>query len=338
MDTLIYPPAAPIPLILPRSLSFQAGCISDLKGSSRARKTSFTTEPSSSPPSFSPLDSLNPPTTLRRQSTFTFPASTSLPATYTFAPASSPTATMTLVRSQTRRQRRRHTITGGGFIWTTTTTLPPRHALHMPIMKISPLVRRREEHQRNIHRLMHEGREEEVMRRRGIATVMDTSEEDEDEIGMAGVIYTGASNPQQQQLQQQQHLPQQQQQAYAHYRQQQQQAQIAFQQQRQAQLQQQKQLLLIQQQQQQRHRQQMLSKQCGHLLTPPALNTTAATQVRFSDQQQKQPQVQVQTPQQRGANAINMVGAGNLNTPTNTASTWNYNSQHAASTGRLSLY
>jgi hypothetical protein len=63
-------------------------------------------------------------------------------------------------------------------------------------MKISPLVRRKEQHQRNIHRLMHEGREVEVMRRRGVATVMDTSEEgdeEDEEGGMAGVVFTGTS-------------------------------------------------------------------------------------------------------------------------------------------------
>lgn len=53
---------------------------------------------------------------------------------------------------------------------------------------------------------MHEGREVEVMRRRGIATVMDTSEEgdeDEEEVNgeMAGVVFTGASIQQQQQTQ-----------------------------------------------------------------------------------------------------------------------------------------
>ena len=210
MDTLIYPPAAPIPLILPRSLSFQAGSSDLYKGSSRTRKSSFTTDQgSSSPPSTSPLSigtSTNQQEPLRRQSSFTFPASTSLPVTYTFLPPSSSKSnpSTTLVRSQIRRQRRRHSVTGGGFAWTTTsTTLPPRHALHMPIMKISPLVRRREQHQRNIHRLMHEGREVEVMRRRGVATVMDTSEEgdEEEEEGMAGIVFTGDSIQQQQQTQ-----------------------------------------------------------------------------------------------------------------------------------------
>ncbi|KAK3839588.1 MAG: hypothetical protein JOS17DRAFT_194810 [Linnemannia elongata] len=210
MDTLIYPPAAPIPLILPRSLSFQAGSSDLYKRSSSTRKSSLTTDQgSSSPPSSSPLSigaSTNHQEPLRRQSSFTFPASTSLPVTYTFLPPSSSKSnpSPTLVRSQIRRQRRRHSVTGGGFAWTTTsTTLPPRHALHMPIMKISPLVRRREQHQRNIHRLMHEGREVEVMRRRGIATVMDTSEEgdEEEDEGMAGVVFTGASIQQQQQAQ-----------------------------------------------------------------------------------------------------------------------------------------
>ncbi|KAG0079289.1 hypothetical protein BGZ90_003032 [Linnemannia elongata] len=427
MDTLIYPPAAPIPLILPRSLSFQAGSSDLYKGSSRTRKSSFTTEQGSSPPSTSPLSigaSTHQQEPLRRQSTFTFPASTSLPVTYTFLPPSSSKSnpSPTLVRSQIRRQRRRHSVTGGGFAWTTTsTTLPPRHALHMPIMKISPLVRRREQHQRNIHRLMHEGREVEVMRRRGVATVMDTSEEgdEEEEEGMAGVVFTGTSIQQQQQtqsalderaqmqakqefallvaesskayqeiLQQQQHQrnlaaaavaeeqrrrnswpkqqqlqvtggggisyanqpltfqqQQHQQQAYLQQQQKQQQRLIQLQQeqqrqqhhQRQLQFQEQKQFLLLQQQQlQQQIQQQQFYKQRMHATSSPSLNL----QARFSPPQQQQVlHVQgMQTPQERGANAISMAKTMNQNNAATTASNWNYTAHHATSTGRLSLY
>ncbi|KAF9126172.1 hypothetical protein BGX30_000131 [Mortierella sp. GBA39] len=422
MDTLIYPPAAPIPLILPRSLSFQAGSSDLYKGSSGTRKSSFTTDQgSSSPPSTSPLStgaSTNQQVPLRRQSSFTFPASTSLPATYTFLPPSSSRSnpSPTLVRSQIRRQRRRHSVTGGGFAWTTTsTTLPPRHALHMPIMKISPLVRRREQHQRNIHRLMHEGREVEVMRRRGIATVMDTSEEgDEDEEeGMAGVVFTGASIQQQHQtqsalderaqmqakqefallvaesskayqeiLQQQQQQralaaavaaeeqrrrnswPKQQlqatggggisyanqsltfqQQAYLQQQQQLRQSLIQLKQeqqyqqhhQRQLEFEEEKQLLLKQQQQlQQQIQQQQIYKQRMYATSNPSLNV----QARFSPPQQQQVlHVQVmQTPQERGANAISMVKTMNQNNTATTASNWNYTAHNAASTGRLSLY
>ncbi|KAG0309407.1 hypothetical protein BGZ97_013086 [Linnemannia gamsii] len=290
----------------------------------------------------------------------------------------------------------------------------------MPIMKISPLVRRREQHQRNIHRLMHEGREVEVMRRRGVATVMDTSEEgdeSEEEVGveMAGVVFTGASIQQQQQTQsafherahmqakqefamlvaesskayqgilqqqqqqralaaeaaaaaviaeeqrrrnswprqqqqqqflstgggggisytnvpltfQQQQHQQQQQQAYLQQQQQQQQRLIQLQQvqqqQRQLQFQQQKQLLLQQQQQQQRQ----IYKQRMYATSNPSFN------IQTSPQHQ---QVQaIQTPQERGANAINMAQTMNQNNAATTASNWSYTSQHAASTGHLPL-
>jgi len=60
----------------------------------------------------------------------------------------------------------------------------------MPVMKVDPTIWRSEQHQREIYRLMHEGREEAVMKRRGIKSVMDTSEEEEDEHEMAGVVST----------------------------------------------------------------------------------------------------------------------------------------------------
>ncbi|KAG0378970.1 hypothetical protein BGX24_002199 [Mortierella sp. AD032] len=331
-----------------------------------------------------------------------------------------------MVRSQIRRQRRRHSITGGGFAWTTTTTLPPRHALHMPVMKISPLIRRKEQHQRNIHRLMHEGREVEVMRRRGVATVMDTSEEgdEDDEEGMAGVVFTGASIQQsallnehaqmqakqefamlvaesskayqgilqQRHLQLQQHQQQEQQQraaaaaiedeeqrrrnswpkqqittgtgaiTYANvpltFQQQQQQQHVYLQQQalqqqrliqlqqqqRQLQFQQQKQLLLQQQQQiQQQIQQQQLYKQRLNASSNPALNIQTGfpsppQQQQPQQSQQQQQLMQIQTPQQRGANALNFVKNLNQNNATTTAANWSYSSHHAASTGRLSLY
>ncbi|KAF9431934.1 hypothetical protein BGZ76_011508 [Entomortierella beljakovae] len=60
----------------------------------------------------------------------------------------------------------------------------------MPIMKINPEVWRNESHQREIHRLLHEGREIEVMRRRNMGSVMDTSDGREDESEMKGVVST----------------------------------------------------------------------------------------------------------------------------------------------------
>ncbi|KAF9151607.1 hypothetical protein DFQ26_001180, partial [Actinomortierella ambigua] len=54
------------------------------------------------------------------------------------------------------------------------TTIPPRHALHMPIMKINPEIWRSESHNREIYRIMHEARQQQIMKRRNIKAVMDT--------------------------------------------------------------------------------------------------------------------------------------------------------------------
>jgi len=93
--------------------------------------------------------------------------------------------TLATIRGQTSR---RHSVASGSP-WT---TIPPKHALHMPIMKVNPEIWRSESHQREIHRLLHEGREEEVMRRRNVKGVMDTSEEgdEEDNAEMSGVVMT----------------------------------------------------------------------------------------------------------------------------------------------------
>ncbi|KAG0247973.1 hypothetical protein DFQ27_001337, partial [Actinomortierella ambigua] len=61
------------------------------------------------------------------------------------------------------------------------TTIPPRHALHMPIMKINPEIWRSESHNREIYRIMHEARQQQIMKRRNIKAVMDTVEDDEEE-------------------------------------------------------------------------------------------------------------------------------------------------------------
>lgn len=133
---------------------------------------------------------------------------------------------------------------------------------------------------------------------------------------------------------------QQQQQAYLQQQQPQQQRLILLQQeqnqqhhQRQLQFQEQKQHLLQQQQQ----LQQQIYKQRIHAASNPSLNV----QARFSppEPQQQALHVQVmQTPQERGANAISMVKSMNQNNAATTASNWNYTTQHAASTGRLSLF
>ncbi|KAF9185167.1 hypothetical protein BGZ51_006600 [Haplosporangium sp. Z 767] len=88
-----------------------------------------------------------------------------------------------MIRGQTSR---RHSVANGSP-WT---TVPPRHALHMPVMKIDPTIWRSEQHQREVYRLMHEGREVEVMKRRGVRNVMDTTEEEDDELSMPGVVQT----------------------------------------------------------------------------------------------------------------------------------------------------
>ncbi|KAG0054413.1 hypothetical protein BGZ83_011313 [Gryganskiella cystojenkinii] len=76
---------------------------------------------------------------------------------------------------------RRHTVSHGSLSSSSAPwAIPPRHALHMPVMKIDPNVWKSEHHQQEIYRLMHEGRAEEVMKRRKIKSVMDTSEEDDD--------------------------------------------------------------------------------------------------------------------------------------------------------------
>ncbi|GJJ69475.1 hypothetical protein EMPS_01821 [Entomortierella parvispora] len=79
---------------------------------------------------------------------------------------------------------RRHSVANGSP-WS---AIPPKHALHMPVMKVDPTVWRNEHHQQQIYRLMHEGRKEEVMRRRKIKSVMDTSEEGDDDNEMDDVV------------------------------------------------------------------------------------------------------------------------------------------------------
>ncbi|KAF9347345.1 hypothetical protein BGX34_003224 [Mortierella sp. NVP85] len=111
------------------------------------------------------------------------------PVLFSFGGDGSQDEYVTAHDSARNRPSRRHSVSNGSP-WT---TIPPRHALHMPVMKIDPTVWRNEHHQREIYRLMHEGREEEVMKRRGVRSVMDTmTEEDEDDRGgnMSGVVQT----------------------------------------------------------------------------------------------------------------------------------------------------
>ncbi|KAF9425058.1 hypothetical protein BGZ76_003437 [Entomortierella beljakovae] len=99
----------------------------------------------------------------------------------------SPTVTGAII-IPTRNISRRHSVSSASP-WS---SIPPRHALHMPVMKIDPAIWRSESHQRDIHRLLHDGRNEEVMKRRGLLNVMDTTEEgeEEEENDMSGVVNT----------------------------------------------------------------------------------------------------------------------------------------------------
>ncbi|KAF9203077.1 hypothetical protein BGZ49_006794 [Haplosporangium sp. Z 27] len=84
------------------------------------------------------------------------------------------------------RGYRRHSMSSG----TLRSSAPPRHALHVPVMKLNPEIWRNERHQREIHRLMHDAREVEVMRRRNMKSIMDTSEEGDEENEMTDVTST----------------------------------------------------------------------------------------------------------------------------------------------------
>lgn len=229
MDELIFPQPTPAPLILPRRLS---AVHSNLRQKSRQQRLEQVGElasddltlggneythtyyyPSSTFPhssSTSSTTALTSPGAQRRSSVNSLPAIFAfggdrakdgfITAT-TFAPpqrfiASGGTVgfvnsdgthgpTLATIRGQTSR---RHSVASGSP-WT---TIPPKHALHMPIMKVNPEIWRSESHQREIHRLLHEGREVEVMRRRNIKGVMDTSEEgdEEDNAEMSGVVMT----------------------------------------------------------------------------------------------------------------------------------------------------
>ncbi|KAF8923619.1 hypothetical protein EDD21DRAFT_411921 [Dissophora ornata] len=227
MDSLVFPPSGPTPLILPRRLSLHGSphaqrtrlqASSGEGGSSLPSSlereelahyyyfptTSFPSHPHQGPSQpglgFEPigqsplsprLATANPPVILSfgndhgRQDGFVTDGNSLTGATAnTYSGPSIAT-----IRGPTSR---RHSVSGGSsFPWTK--TVPPRHALHMPVMKIDPSIWRGEQHQREIYRLMREGRDEEVMKRRGVKNVMDTmTEEEEDESAdrMSGVVQT----------------------------------------------------------------------------------------------------------------------------------------------------
>ncbi|KAF9908241.1 hypothetical protein EC991_010081 [Linnemannia zychae] len=224
MDELIFPQPTPAPLILPRRLSAvhsnlrhqksrqerlqQAGELGSddisLGGNEfthtyyyptstfphPSSASSTTTQPTLNPPpaiftfggarakdGFATATTFSPPTRF---------AASGGPVGYVTSDGSVHGPILATIRGQTSR---RHSVASGSP-WT---TIPPKHALHMPIMKVNPEIWRSESHQREIHRLLHEGREEEIMRRRNIKGVMDTSEEGDEEEGsgeMSGVVMT----------------------------------------------------------------------------------------------------------------------------------------------------
>ncbi|GJJ76696.1 hypothetical protein EMPS_09055 [Entomortierella parvispora] len=209
MDELIFPQPSPAPLILPRRLSTHGGGSNTgprQKGRrlhiqqqqpiqpSNEEKTSdqqsrdnqylggnnlthcfyYPNTPNSNTRSISPGDIVNPPAIFsfgndKGMDGFVNPPADSVDPTY------QPSVTT-----------RRHSVATGSP-WA---TVPPRHALHMPVMKVNPEIWRSENHQREIHRLMREGRDEEVMKRRDIQSVMDTISDDDEEQDMPGVVLT----------------------------------------------------------------------------------------------------------------------------------------------------
>ncbi|KAK3812982.1 MAG: hypothetical protein J3Q66DRAFT_347090 [Benniella sp.] len=205
MDSLVFPQPAPKPLILPRRLS--------LHSSSRGPRHWYPGGVSPSSPDkddshfyYFPITYPDPQqqglaqTQVQvqdprmAQGTYSVPmfSSSQPPVLFSFGGDGSQDEYVTAQDSARGRPSRRHSVSNGSP-WT---TIPPRHALHMPVMKIDPTVWRSEHHQRDIYRLMHEGREEEVMKRRGVRSVMDTmTEEDEDDRGgnMSGVVQTADS-------------------------------------------------------------------------------------------------------------------------------------------------
>ena len=203
MDSLVFPQPAPKPLILPRRLS--------LHSSSRGQRHWYPGGLSPSSPDKDDTHFYYFPTTYldpqqqglaqtqvqdprMAQGTYSVPmfSSSYPPVLFSFGGDRSQNEYVTAHDSARTRPSRRHSVSNGSP-WT---TIPPRHALHMPVMKIDPTVWRSEHHQRDIYRLMHEGREEEVMKRRGVRSLMDTmTEEEEDDRGgnMSGVVQTADS-------------------------------------------------------------------------------------------------------------------------------------------------
>ncbi|KAG0277532.1 hypothetical protein BGZ96_002828 [Linnemannia gamsii] len=226
MDELIFPQPTPAPLILPRRLSVVHSNLRNQKNRqqlasddlylggneytrtyyyptstfphhSSSSSSSATTSPtaagaqstlSNSPPAIFAFGGDRAKNGFITAATFSPPtrfAASGGPGGFIYSDGTIQGPTLATLRGQTNR---RHSVASGSP-WS---TIPPKHALHMPIMKVNPEIWRSESHQREIHRLLHEGREEEVMRRRNIKGVMDTSveEDEEDNAEMPGVVMT----------------------------------------------------------------------------------------------------------------------------------------------------
>lgn len=165
MDDLIFPPPSPAPLILPRRLS--------IHGSLRNKAS-----PQQGGSSDSPYGSDN-------VTHYYFPTTSQIHGGH------SPEQTTGLDDSNgthgvIKAHSRRHSVATGSPM----TTVTPRHAIHMPVMRFNPEIWRTENHQRELRRLMHEGREEEVRKRRDMRSIMDTSDDEEDDRDMVDVVST----------------------------------------------------------------------------------------------------------------------------------------------------
>lgn len=167
MDDLIFPPPSPAPLILPRRLSIHGSLRN--KGSPQQGGASLD----------SPYGSDNV------THYYYFPATSQTQGGH------SPEHTNGLEEGNgthgvIKAHSRRHSVATGSPM----TTVTPRHAIHMPVMRFNPEIWRTENHQREVRRLMHESREEEVRKRRDMRSIMDTSDDEEDDNDMLDVVST----------------------------------------------------------------------------------------------------------------------------------------------------
>ncbi|KAG0083250.1 hypothetical protein BGZ93_006075 [Podila epicladia] len=167
MDNLIFPPPSPAPLILPRRLSIHGSLRN--KGSPQQGGASLD----------SPYGGDNV------THYYYFPATSQTQGGHSPEQANGleeGNGTHGIIKAHSRR----HSVATGSPM----TTVTPRHAIHMPVMRFNPEIWRTENHQREVRRLMHESREEEVRKRRDMRSIMDTSDDEEDDRDMVDVVST----------------------------------------------------------------------------------------------------------------------------------------------------